>query len=361
MNDRDSLLQLLQDAIKKMHPAYFAMVMATGIVCISSQLLGFKSVALLLHWLNVLFFLTLWLLTLIRFVSFNREFIADLTDHSRGVGFFTVIAGTCVLGSQFVVVVQNIPIAMALWILGISLWVVFIYTILTAFTIKETKPPLEKGLNGGWLVIVVATQSVSNLGSILLPHLAQHQDWMIFTCLSLWLCGGMIYIWVISLIFYRYTFFLMSPTDLMPPYWINMGAMAISTLAGTALIANAPISPFLTELLPFLKGFTIFFWATATWWIPMLIVLGFWRHVYKKVKLTYDPLYWGAVFPLGMYTACTFKLALSLNQEYLLIIPRIFIYVAFAAWIATFTGLILKTLGTIAQQRQVMRATPSER
>src|SRR3546814_5827418 len=61
------------------------------------------------------------------------------------------------------------------------------------------------------------------------------------------------------------------------PYWINMGAMAISTLAGARLIANAPDAPWLDGLLPFLKGFTVFYWATASWWIPMLLALGFWR------------------------------------------------------------------------------------
>jgi hypothetical protein len=44
---------------------------------------------------------------------------------------------------------------------------------------------------------------------------------------------------MISLIFYRYTFFRFAPGDLSPPYWINMGAMAISTLAGALLIENA--------------------------------------------------------------------------------------------------------------------------
>jgi hypothetical protein len=36
------------------------------------------------------------------------------------------------------------------------------------------------------------------------------------------------------------------------------------TLACTTLVAAAPHSPFLHELLPFLKGFSLLFWATAT-------------------------------------------------------------------------------------------------
>jgi len=125
-----------------------------------------------------------------------------------------------------------------------------------------------------------------------------------------------------------------------------MGAMAISTLAGSLLIENTPEAWFLRSLLPFLKGFTIFFWATGTWWIPMLLILALWRHAYKGFPLTYDPAYWGAVFPLGMYAVCTFELAGSMELGFLLPVPRVFVYVALAAWLLTFSGLV-RRIGSI--------------
>lgn len=314
--------------------------MATGIVSLAAHLLKFPWIAWGLFGINIAAYSILWILYVLRALLHPSAVRGDLVDHTRGVGFFTIIAATCVLGSQCVLI-GNVPwVGVGLWFFGIFFWVLLIYGVLTLLTVRPLSQPLLTGIHGGWLVAVVSAQSISILGSQLINEFDAAKDVVVFFCLVMWLGGGMLYIWMISLIFYRYTFFNVRVTELTPPYWINMGAVAISTLAGTFLIVNSSVSPLLEELLPFLKGMTLLFWATATWWIPMLVTLGIWRHVYSRLPLQYDPAYWGAVFPLGMYTVCTHRLADTIDVPFLHVVPQWSVYIAMAAWGVTFLGLL---------------------
>jgi len=323
-------------------PACFGLVMATGIVSLAAGMLEMPLLARALFWFNGPAYAVLCVLSLLRSLRHPAAFFADLISHQRGPGFFTFVAGSCVLGSQALLTGSSLAVALILWAVAMLAWVGLTYSIFTALTVKREKPELAQGINGGWLLAVVATQAISVLTALIAQHAEQPiRVELNFLALSMWLWGGMLYIWMMSLIFYRYTFFAFSPTDLAPPYWINMGAMAISTLAGSLLIGNAsPQAPYLLSLEPFLKGFTVFYWATATWWIPMLVVLGFWRHGYRRHPFAYDPLYWGLVFPLGMYTAATLQMSEAMALPFLRPIPEYFFYLALFAWACVFTGLV---------------------
>jgi len=337
----------LRRAVEELFPGYFALVMATGIVSLAAHGQDMPAVARGLLYLNGCFYLVLWLLTLARILIAGPRFVRDLLSHGTAPSFLTTVAATCVLGTQCVLIADMPILAMVLWALGGALWVVLIYTFFTVVSVSSRKPSLKDGLNGGWLLTVVSTQSVAVLGAVLAPRLGVAGEPVLFAMLCLFLLGCMLYLLVISLIFYRFTFFVLEPADLGPPYWINMGAIAITTLAGARLLGRADDAPFLSELHPFLRGFTLFFWATATWWIPLLVLLGIWRHGVRRFPLSYHPTFWSLVFPLGMYTVATYQLALVLDLPFLLTIPRYFVYVAMGAWLVVFLGMVVRIVSRL--------------
>lgn len=325
---------------RNLPPNIFAIVMATGIVALAINAVGYSSLALGLFAIGAAVYVVLGALLLIRCVCFHHQLATDLATHAKAPGFFTIVAGTGVLGNCLLLLIGWQHAASGLLVAAFLFWALLTYSILPQLIEAENKPPLEKALSGVWLLAVVATQSVSILAGLLAPKLSESVAGpALFLGMCLWLIGVMLYLWLIALIFYRMTFLPLTPADLTPPYWINMGAMAISVVAGVTLASNANRFTVLAELLPFVKGMTWLFWATATWWLPLLIALGFWRHVLRRFPLQYDHSYWGMVFPLGMYSLCTQRLGREFGPEFLVPLGELFAWIGLIAWCLTALGL----------------------
>lgn len=330
------------DRLETLHPASFALVMATGIVALALDAHGVTYLPRLLLALNVLFFVALTVATGLRIVRHRDAFLADLRNHNRAVGFFTLIAAGAVLGQQLLVQLGWFRAALGLWAASLVALFAITYGVLAVLTVAPDKPPLAQGIHGGWLLAVVAPQSVSVLTVLLAGAGAfgASDGAAVFFALALWLGGGVLYLWLMTVIFYRYTFLTVSVDDLTPPYWISMGAVAISTLAGSTLVEHAALSPLVTELSVFVTGLTLLFWSIGSWWIPMLVLLGIWRYLIRGLALRYDPLYWGGVFPLGMYSVCTYHLVGVLEAPFLLPLSQVFMVIAVLAWALALAGLI---------------------
>ena len=324
--------------VETLSPGYFALVMATGIVSIAAELRGFHRVAVALLWLNAAMYVALWALTVLRLARYPARMREDLTSHQRGAAFLTIVAGTNVLGSQFALIDGRTQIAVVLWWVGLLAWACLLYAFIAAVTFREPKPDLGTGMNGVWLLLVVSTESVAVLGVVVAPKI--DVEGVLFVSLLAYLIGAMLYIVVIGLITYRWTFFAMGADQATPPYWINMGALAITTLAGSSLILASGQWVLLEELVPFLKGMTLLFWAFATWWIPLLVIMGFWRHGIRRTPLRYDPQFWALVFPLGMYSVATTKMIVALSLPFGAWIPAVAFWAAAIAWTITFVGMV---------------------
>jgi tellurite resistance protein TehA-like permease len=320
--------------------------MSTGIISIASNLLGFTGIACVLLYINIIAYAILLPILILRVFIYWDCFYKDLSNPKLSFVFFTVVAGTNVLGAQFVSVVNQPEIAKIFWYFGIFLWTAISLSTFSILFLECTEG-IEKVVHGGWLIATVGTQSVAVLGGILAPEFGGYGSFVMFTSFVWWMIGAFLYLILITLLFYRLVFFKFTPEAFVPPYWINMGALAITTLAGAVLCLSVPkIGGTFSDFLTFTKGFTLFFWSFGTWWVPLLFILAFWKYVFHKTPFKYTPLYWGMVFPLGMYTACTFKLSQALELPFLMNIPKYSIYIAFIAWIVISISMLVSIYKT---------------
>lgn len=330
----------LRSNVAKLSPAYFALVMATGIVSLAAHTFDFIHTARSLFYVNIGAYILLCIFYLARLVYYTKNFFSDFNDHSRNPGFLTFVAATCVLGVQFIQLDGNYKVASWLFYAGVLSWLILIYSFFAVITIKNPKPSLRESISGVWLLAVVSTQSVSVLGIRLSAHLPVPQEQILFFAFILFLCGCMLYIIIITLLVYRLSFCEMHADEFAPPYWISMGAVAITTLAGSGLMMHQQHFHLLESVFPFVEGFTFFFWAIGTWWIPLIIILGVWRHVIELLPFRYHPQYWGMVFPMGMYAVCTAKLSQASGVNFIDGISFCFVFVALAAWLITFAAMV---------------------
>jgi tellurite resistance protein TehA-like permease len=338
-------------AIATLFPGYFALVMATGIIAIGAYQQNLHLVANVLFAIALVGFVVLAVLTVARLIRYPRLLIRDLTQHSTGFSFLTTVAALNVLGSGAAIMHGWWTLAWVGWIAGVVCWVLLLYPPILSVILGEPKPKLGEGINGTWFLLTVATESVAVLGALLLAHDKSHSQALEITTLAAFTIGLVLYLIVMTMLFLRWTFYPLSANELQPPSWIAAGAVAITVLAGCNLLTARKVSPRIDVLGPFIEGTVILAWATATFWFPVMIAIGVWRHVIKRVPLRYNPAYWALVFPIGMYGVATYRMIAVTGYDDLDAWPKLALAMALVAWVAAFAGLLADLVATAVPAR----------
>lgn len=341
-------------SLRDLYPGYFALVMATGILSVGTERLGMTLLSAGLLWVASLAYGVLCALSAARAWFFRQRFLQDLRDPQRMFTFFTFVAGSAVLGVRLLSA-GHVAAAEALGALGAAAWWLLSYSTFGTLFLTNEKP-LVAAINGGWLIVVVGTQSVAIIVCHLVGRLPGESAWT-FGAYALWATGVLLYVVLLTLIVLRLGFHRLEAADLSPPYWINMGAVAISTVAAAALLSPAAGQPVLRPAVPALYAAMVALWSWGTWWIPLLVIMGVWKYGVRRVALVYEPTLWSLVFPLGMYTFATLEVSRVTGLRALAQFAAAFVWVALGAWLLVSCGWVgavgRRTLAVFAGARPV--------
>ena len=338
-----------QLTLRTLHPGNFALVMATGIISIGFDALGFEQNADAFYVFALAAWIVLLALSGARITLFAHAVRDDLLNPRMVFSYFTLVAATDIVG-LLLYDRGHLELALVCWVVAFAAWCTLLYLAFSVLTFLTHEHNVNI-MHGGWLISIVGTQSLVLLGARVAPDLGEYAGYMMVEVHMLWGLGLIFYIIFVTLFCYRIFFLTLKPQDVSPLLWVVMGAAAISANAGTTLITEDPLLPFLAAQRPFIEGVTMMIWAWGTWWIPMLFLFSFWKHFVNHLPLTYEPIMWSFVFPLGMYAVASAWLGLAAEFPPLQWISQIMIWVAFAAWLFVLAGLVrrvvtwAKTLG----------------
>lgn len=315
--------------IRDLIPGYFALVMATGIVSqamrldnnaatLSGALLGIGIVAYAL-----LVAAYAWRLT-----RYRREFLADARDPGRSFAFFTFVAGSDVLAARLAGDGHQIAAA-ALLAAGGAGWLLLSYSLPLVLIGRTGSVPALARANGTWFVWAVGTQSIAVAVTSLRPPLPAALAALAICC---WAVGVTLYLVTAAMVAVALFVYPVRPTGLTPPYWVFMGATAISVLAGAQLL-HLPADPLSTAVRGIVSGLSVMLWAFGTFLVPFLVAAGVWRHLMHRVTLAYEPGLWSIVFPIGMYGVGSRELGAALGVSWLVTLGRDEGWLGLAAWV----------------------------
>lgn len=148
-------------------------------------------------------------------------------------------AGLDVLGVRLILAGHPLVTAI-LACVAATVWLVLTYGVPASLLLTEAHDSVLGGVNGSWLLWIVATQSLSIAAAIVVPAWPSQAALLAPVAAGMWSVGVLIYLMVVTLIMLRWLTVPMTPATLGPPYWILMGATATSVLAGARYLALPP-------------------------------------------------------------------------------------------------------------------------
>ena len=321
--------------IKNFAPSWFASVMGTGILALTSlfyaQYLPFlRYVAQAFFYLNVTLFGILLVPWLLRWILFRARALRDLNDPVVSNFYPTLSIGMLVLASDFIAIGNCFSVGLWFWIVGTALTIMF--ALLVPYIMFKGEHVTIDHVNPAWFIPPVGLIVIPIAGSLIIGHFeGLANEWVIFANYFGWGAGFFLYLALLAICMYRFFLHRPLPNVLAPTVWINLGPIGAGTVALLNLVTHCR---FIADQEPFFV-FGLLFWGFGIWWVVMAILLTL--HYIRRLSLPYAMSWWAFTFPLGAYVAASHLTAQRLGIKLVDYIGFVLYILLFALWAVTAT------------------------
>jgi len=342
----DNAIASKPNAIKNFIPSWFASVMGTGILALTSlfysQYFSFlKYISKFLTYFNTGLFFVLLIPWILRWILYKKEAISDLKNPIIGNFYPTIAVALLILSANYLFIFKNILLAKIFWFIGVIVTIYFALLI-PYLTFANERVELHH-INPGWFIPPVALIVIPIPGGALIPHFTGLlKEIVIFINYFSFGSGFFLYLALFAITFYRFILHKPLPDVLAPTVWINLGPIG----AGTSALISITKSCTLLTSKSSLFFFSSILWGFGIWWVLMSIILTL--HYIKNVKFPYTMSWWALTFPLGAYTAATHNVYLIFGNKFIDYIGLLLFFLLIFFWTITFIKTFKRVLnGTL--------------
>ncbi|MFF9621941.1 tellurite resistance/C4-dicarboxylate transporter family protein [Streptomyces griseosporeus] len=298
-------------------PAAGAAVMATGIVSVGLHLTGYETLSRIALVLAAAAWLGLAADFVVRLLRDRDRWTAEAGTPAALMS----VAATAVLGTR--VATQDRP-ALATALLALAL-----AAVLWAGLLGRVVRRWQRSMPGAVFLGCVATQGLAVLGATLAAEEATG-----------WLARAAMVVFWLGLLLYVLALVRFDPRQIVEgagDQWVAGGALAISALAGSRLLAADGPGLYLwnEDDRGVLRTVTVTLLVLDLCWYVVLLAAEI-----VRPRPRYDVRRWATVFPMGMTAAAMLSVAAALGVEWLKGPGEVLLWVAVAVWLAVAVGAV---------------------
>ncbi|WP_146317238.1 tellurite resistance/C4-dicarboxylate transporter family protein [Leekyejoonella antrihumi] len=337
--------------IRDLSIAEFAFVMATGIISAGLWTIHADLISRILLVISVAAYVFLGAVHLMRIIWWLPRILSEIVG-PNGFSFITFTAASNVLSARFSLA-DHTTTASILLVIGVTSWIVLGYGVPLGMIAHAKRHTTLDPVNGTWFIWIVGTQSVAVAAASLAD--AFHNYPLEAFAGICWAIGLIQYLLLAAVEFARLLLRRIRPSESIAPYWVFMGAAAITIFAGAHLLQLRQVEHLI--LPDVVESLSMIMWSFATWLIPLLLALCIWRTFKRHRQIEYRTEWWAIVFPVGMYGVASRELGLVNHEHWLIDLGSWDAWLALGVWTAVVLMLIVHEQH-IRWARRIRRGVP---